>query len=144
MRFDPLKNWDDEQKAAAVKILGFCVAAVTLFILIATVSYLFHWRQDMSLLNDPAMMDASQKVANAAGKLGYRTGHFLVGDCFGLGSFALLVILGALSVRLILHRWVKSLTRTTVLALLGASVSSLVLAYIGVLIGAENAFGGGL
>ena len=42
-----IRNWDESQKASAVKLLGLCVAAVTLFIFIAIVSYLLHWKQDM-------------------------------------------------------------------------------------------------
>ena len=144
MRINPLRNWDDDQRAAAVKILGFCVAAVTLFIFIATLSYLFHWKQDMSLLTDPAMMDSAKEVGNAAGKLGYLVGHLLIGRCFGLGSFALLVILGAVSVRLIVHKWAESLLKTSALTLAGAFTASIILAYIGSLAGLDSAFGGGL
>ena len=93
MRFRIWKSWDEEERAAAVRIAGLCVAALTLFIFISTFSYLFHWREDMSLLGDPAAMDASRAVGNVAGKLGFRTGHLLVCDLFGLGSFSLLIIL---------------------------------------------------
>ena len=144
MRINPLKNWDDEQKAAAVKILGFFIAAITLFILLASVSYLFHWKQDMSLLSNPDMMDSSSEVGNAAGKLGYLTGRFLIGRCFGLGSFAILVILGALSVRLIVHKWAQSLLKTAALTIGGAFTASIILAYLGKIAGLNDLFGGGL
>ena len=78
MRFRIWKSWDEEERAAAVRIAGLCVAALTLFIFISTFSYLFHWQEDMSLLGDPDAMDAGRKVGNAAGKLGFRTGHLLV------------------------------------------------------------------
>ena len=138
------RRWDDRERAVAVKIIGLLVAAVAVFVLIGTVSYLFHWKEDMSLLNDPAMMDAGVRAGNAAGKLGYRTGHLLVCRLFGLGSFALLVILGAVSARLIAGRWHYSLLKTTLVALFGAFVASIVLACIGGFAGAQNAFGGGL
>ncbi len=138
------RGWDDSERAAAVKILGLCVAALAVFVLISTVSYLFHWKQDMSLLKDPSMMDASVKVGNAAGKLGYRTGHLLVCSLFGLGSFALLIILAAVSARLLAGRWHYSLLKTTLITLSGAFVASVLLAYIGGLAGLGNAFGGGL
>ena len=44
------KSWDEEERASAVRIAGLCVAALTLFIFIASLSYLFHWKEDMSLL----------------------------------------------------------------------------------------------
>ena len=139
-----LKHWDERERASAIKITGLLVAAFTVFALIASLSYLFHWKQDMSLLTDPSMMDAANAVGNKAGKLGSRFGHLLVCDLFGLGSFALLVILAAISVRLIVGRWPYSLIKTTVVALSAAVISSLALSFIGKGIGLENAFGGGL
>ena len=122
MRF--WNSWDEEERAAAVRIAGLCVAALTLFIFIATFSYLFHWREDMSLLTDPDAMQTGRDVGNAAGKLGFRTGYLLVCELFGLGSFALLIILTAVSVRLLAHRWPYSLLKTTLVALFGAFISS--------------------
>ena len=138
------QSWDEEERAAAVRIAGLCVAALTLFIFISTFSYLFHWREDMSLLGDPEAMQADRAVGNAAGKLGFRTGHLLVCDLFGLGSFSLLIILTAVSVRLLAHRWPKSLVKTTLIALFGAFLSSAILAFIGRRAGLDLAFGGGL
>ncbi|MBR4585349.1 MAG: DNA translocase FtsK 4TM domain-containing protein [Bacteroidales bacterium] len=138
------KTWDEEERASAVRIAGLCIAALTLFIFIASFSYLFHWKEDLSLLGDPAAMDAGRRVGNAAGKLGFKTGHLLVGDLFGLGSFALLVILAAVAVRLLNRDWAKPLLKTSLIALFGAFVSSLLLAWIGDLAGLQTAFGGGL
>ena len=138
------QSWDEEERAAAVRIAGLCVAALTLFIFISTFSYLFHWREDMSLLGDPDAMQAGRSVGNAAGKLGFKTGHLLVANLFGLGSFALLIILTAVSVRLLSHRWPYSLLKTTLIALFGAFLSSLVLSFIGQRAGLELLFGGGL
>ena len=138
------RSWDEEERAAAVRIAGLCVAALTLFIFISTFSYLFHWQEDMSLLGDPDAMDAGRAVGNAAGKLGFKTGYLLVCELFGLGSFSLLIILTAVSARLLAHRWVNSLVKTTLIALFGAAISSLVLAYAGQLAGLDLLFGGGL
>jgi len=138
------RQWDDKERAVAVKITGLCVAAVAVFVLIASVSYLFHWKEDMSLLGNADMMDAGVRVGNAAGKLGYKTGYLLVCNLFGLGSFALLVILAAISARLIAGRWHYSLIKTTLIALTGSFVIAVLLAYVGSLTGLQNAFGGGL
>ena len=132
-----IRNWDESQRAAAVKLLGLCVAAVTLFILIAIVSYLLHWKQDMSFV-------PGQEVANAAGSLGCRTGKFFVCDFLGLGSVALLVILVVMSVKLLTGRWILSFARTLLLTVTGAFAASLLLAYAGRLAGLQYAFGGGL
>ena len=140
MRF--LSSCDEEDRASAVRITGFVVAAFAIFILIATASYLFHWQQDMSLLT--ASGSEGAEVGNAAGKIGVRTGHLLVCELFGLGSFALLIILTAISVRLIAHKWKQSLLKTTLIALFGAFISSLALAFCGHLASLDNIFGGGL
>ena len=137
-------TWDEQEKASALRITGLCIAALTVFILLSTVSYLFHWQQDMSLLSDPSAMKPSQDVGNAAGKLGFRTGHWLVGQLFGLGSFGLLVILAAISIRLLSDRWHYSLLKTAVIALFGAFISSLLFAFAGKLAGIPYVFGGGL
>ncbi len=138
------KNWDKEEKASAVRILGLVMAALTVFMLIASVSYLFHWKQDMSLLAGADASDAGQAVGNAAGRLGFRTGYLLVCELFGMGSFCLLLILGAVTVRLLLHRWRRSLVKTALIALFGTFISSLLFAYCGRLAGLDDIFGGGL
>ena len=132
-----IRNWDENQKASAVKLLGLAIAALALFFLIAIISYLFHWKQDMSFV-------PGTEVANAAGSLGYRTGKFFICDFLGLGSIALLVILVVMSVRLLTGKWIVSFPRTLLLTLTGAFAASLLLAYVGKLVGAGNAFGGGL
>ena len=129
------KSWDEEERRSAVRILGLCVSALTIFVLIATVSYLFHWQQDMS---------QPEKYANAAGRLGYGAGRLLICDLFGLGSFALLIILTAISVSLLSHKWPYSLIKTTMIALFGAFITSLLLAFINKVAGLPALFGGGL
>lgn len=137
-------SWDEEQRESAVRITGICIAVLTVFILISTVSYLFSWKQDMSLLSADGQELAADDIGNAAGRLGFRTGHLLVGELFGLGSLALPLILGALSVRLLAHKWHYSLLKTFLAALFGALLSSLLLAYFGHLAGIDTVFGGGL
>ncbi|MBR3284966.1 MAG: DNA translocase FtsK 4TM domain-containing protein, partial [Bacteroidales bacterium] len=109
-----------------------------------TVSYLFTWKADMSLLSHPEMMDTGVKVHNAADKLGYKFADFLVGKCFGLGSFAFLVLLFAIAARLLLHKWNQSLLKTALIVLSGAFTTSLVFSCLAGLIGTDKAFGTGL
>lgn len=123
-----------EKKESAAKVLGLAVAVAAVFTLISIISYLLHWQADMN----------AEQVKGAAGSLGYRFGRFLVGDCFGLGSLALLVILAAVSIRLLFHSWHASLLKTAVMTLCDAFVASLVLAFAGHLFGADIVFGGGL
>ena len=138
------KNWDEKERATAVKILGILTAAIAAFVLIASVSYLANWKEDKSVMSEVNMMDGSVEIANAAGKLGYKTGVLLVRNLFGLGSFALLVILVAVAARLIAGKWHWSILKTTMLSVTGAFAVSLPLAFIGIIAGIPDAFDGGL
>ena len=135
------KTWDEEEKAVAVKLTGAFFLVAAIFVFISIVSYLFSWKQDASLLSEGGIME---NATNAAGSLGFRTGHFLVSELFGIGSLALLIILLAISFRLLSGKWQSSLARTGIITLFGAFMASLALSYIGSLLGMETAFDGGL
>lgn len=137
------RNMDDEDKAKLTKTAGFLVALLAVFTLLATISYFFTWKTDQSSLSS-AVGDTSVEVSNMAGKMGYRWADLLVRRWFGLGSLAFVVILFAVSVRLLLHRWHYSMVKTTLLTVTGAMLSSFILAFVSDLSGLGNAFGGGL
>lgn len=138
------KNWDDKQKAKAIRITGLCFAVLALWALIASLSYLFTWKQDQSLLSITGEMSPDIHGHNQGGKIGFHLGRLLMCRWFGIGSFALIVIPVAISVRLLARRWRHSILSTSLTALTGAMAASLVLAFIGDIIGADTAFGGGL
>ena len=135
---------DPDTKSVILKALGLVVGVFTVFTLVATVSYLFTWSTDQSLLSQPDMLDKNVDVANAAGKAGYRWADFLVARFLGLGSFAFIFIMGATAYRLFF--WNKSigLLKTTFIVVSGAFVSSLILAYVSMLFTSDTFFGGGL
>ena len=137
------KNMDEDDKSRLVKSIGFVVAVFTAFTLLATVSYFFTWKVDQSAIAAP-VSDTSVEIRNLAGKLGFRWSDLLVRKWFGLGSLALIIILFAVSVRLLLQRWHYSMLKTILLTVSGALVSSLLLAFISDLAGWGNVFGGGL
>ena len=134
---------DDGDKVRLTKMTGILVALLAVFTLLATVSYFFTWKADQSSLSS-AVGDISVEVSNMAGKMGYRWADLLVRRWFGLGSLAFVVILFAVSVRLLLHRWRYSMVKTTLLTVTGAMLSSFTLAFVSDLSGLGNAFGGGL
>ena len=136
-------SWDDRQKANAIKWTGAVIALFALFTLLSMVSYLFTWKQDQSLLRDPAMMDQAVGVANFGGKLGLKWADLLIFKWFGLGSFAFLILLFAMAVRLLAGRWHRSLLKTAAVTLSGALIASLVFAFIGRLLGMQTLFGAG-
>ena len=134
---------DDGDKVRLTKMTGILVALLAVFTLLATVSYFFTWKADQSSLSS-AVGDISVEVSNVAGKMGYRWADLLVRRWFGLGSLAFVVILFAVSVRLLLHRWRYSMVKTALLTVTGAMLSSFILAFVSDLSGLGNAFGGGL
>lgn len=137
------RNMDDDDKSRLVRVIGLVVALAAVFTLLSTVSYFFTWKADQSSLTS-AVGDTTVEVSNAGGKLGYRWADLLVRKWFGLGSLAFIVILFAVSVRLLLRRWRYSMLKTTLLTFSGALVASFALAFVSDLTGLGNAFGGGL
>ena len=141
----PNAFWTDmpeEKKARWRYTAGWLALVVTLFTLVAVVSYLFTWQADQSVVRDAGMMEKDLPVQNSGGKLGLRWGHFLVAECFGLASLILLVFLAALTVRLLLRRNIP-LTRTLLRTLTGTFIASFLLAYIAPFFGLGTAFGCG-
>ena len=135
---------DPDKKSNILKYTGIAVLVFALFTLLSSVSYLFTWQADQSLLTDPEMMAKGTDVENWGGKLGYRWSRFLVSGCFGLGSFALVFLMGAVAYRLFFWNRHIGLLRTTFVTVSGAFLSSLILAFVSMAFGADTAFGGGL
>ena len=143
-RFSFFSDMEEVRKSNILKYTGVAVTVFALFTLISSVSYLFTWQEDQSLMSHPDMMDKGVEVSNWAGKTGYRWGAFLVARCFGLGSFALIFLMAAVAYRL--FYWKKSigLLRTTFVCVSGTFVSSLILSYVSLKFGADTFFAGGL
>jgi len=133
MRF--WKTWDEEERKAALRIIGLCLAALAVFLFIATVSYMFNWKLDMS---------QHDIVENAAGRLGHLTAKLLVCELFGLGSLVLLAAIVFASVRMLGQKWKGSLIKATVITLLGTFATSLAFALVGKLADMRTVFAGGL
>jgi len=134
-----------EQRKALTKILcGLATSLFALFSLFACVSYLFTWKADQSLLSDPEMMDAGTKVSNVAGKIGYNWSHLLLSDCFGFGSFALVLFLFVAAVKLLSSRWKIGWIRSILTALSAAYISSVVCTFVGNIFGLSSSLGNGL
>lgn len=143
-RFSFLSDMTPEKKTRLSKFIGLACAVFTVCTFVFIISYLFNWSADQSLLTDPDMMDKNVKVANAGGKLGYKWSRFLVEQCFGLGSFALVFMFGAISFRFFFPDRKIGLLRICILSFSGAFLLSLVLAYLSSLFTADTFFGGGL
>lgn len=137
-------RFSEEQIIRGRKVAGIAMAAFAFYTFITVLSYLFTWKADYSLLSEPDMMDHGVTVSNLGGKLGYRWGYFLVTRCFGLGSFALVVLLFAAAARLFFRKRTVGMLKTTMLTVSGAFLVSFICSYLAGLFGSDTAFGGGL
>ena len=143
-RFSFFSNIDPDKKSLILKVLGLIVGIFAIFTLVASVSYLLTWQEDQSIMSAPDMLDKGVEVSNAAGKIGYRWGYFLVCRFLGLGSFALIFLLGVSAFRLFFWNRSIGFLRMTLISVSGAFLSSLILAFISLQFTSDVFFGGGL
>lgn len=144
MKFKFWTSWDDKQKSNAIIGTGVAIGIFALLTLISSISYLFTWKTDKSLLSDPSMLDKYVDVANIGGKMGLKLADTLVGSWFGWGSFALVILLFAISIRLIAGKWRWPLLKTALMTVSGAFVASLLFALIGKFVGLDTLYGSGI
>ena len=142
--FSFFSNIDPDTKSLILKISGLVVGIFAIFTLVASVSYLMTWQEDQSLMSSPDMFDKEVEVSNAAGKIGYRWGHFLVCRFLGLGSFALIFLLAVSAFRLFFWNRSIGFLRMTFITVSGAFLSSLILALVSMQFTSDIFFGGGL
>ena len=134
----------DSRKSSLLKYAGWTVAVFAVITVVSVLSYLFTWHADQSLMSRPDMMDKTVDVQNWGGKLGYRWSSFLVTDCFGLGSLAIVFLFCAVAYRLFFWKKSIGLLKLTFVSLLSAMVSSLALAFVSARFCEDTFFGGGL
>lgn len=133
-----------EKRIRIMKVTGLLVAVFAVFTFVSVTSYLFTWKADQSLLSEHDMLDTSVSVHNMGGKLGYRWGHFLVGRCFGLGSYALVILLSVIFVRLFFRNRSIGIVKSVIETVSGALLVSVILSFVSSLAGPDTVFGGGL
>ncbi len=127
-----------------IRILtGVLIATFTVFAFLSCISFLIHWKEDMSCASGWAVFDSGFSVDNAAGLLGHQFATVMVGQALGVGSFVLFAILALVSIRLIFGKFKAGFLKITV-AILGASVlTSVSASYLGRLQGNEDLLAGG-
>lgn len=96
--------WKDERLRI---ILGITTLIMAVFTFIALFSYLFTWKSDQSKLDldfYSFITDSAITVENWLGKTGALLAHRLIYKWFGLGSFALVLIMVVLGLRFLRYR----------------------------------------
>ena len=122
---------------------GALLVALTVFAYISSISYLIHWKTDMSCTMGLAASDADLTVENALGLTGHMFADLMIRQFLGIGSFVLFAVLAVIFLRCTFGFFRENLFRITA-AVLGASVIvSIAAAFIGRLFNAEAALAGG-
>ncbi len=88
-----LKTKDPKKIEFRNKVIGSFVLLFTIFIFLASISYMFSWRADQSILNDSVknlLFGFNGNIPkNFMGKLGALSAHLFIYNGFGLGAFFL-------------------------------------------------------
>ena len=97
------------------KVIGVLLLVFTVFISVASLSYLSSWRADQSILNSGISefaFDIKENIpANIMGKLGALAAHFFIYNGFGIGAFFLYPIFGILGYNLYFsNKWAVPFT----------------------------------
>ena len=119
----------EENRRIVRIVLGVLFGILTLYTLVALVSYVFTWTADQSLRFDSQMFSMDTVAENAGGKVGYLWANLLISKLFGFGAFAIPVFLGFLTVYCFRIKKVN-LLRVFLLCAFGAIIFSVLLAYI--------------
>ena len=79
-------------------LLGIFLACIGVYIAVSFISYFTDCMKDQALVNN-SPIGFSPDVSNAGGEGGARLSEFLINECFGLGSFVIVVWLFAMSLK---------------------------------------------
>ena len=131
-------------RKSILKISGVAVALIAFYALISSLSYLFTWKADQSLLIGEQLAGQGAEAVNAGGRTGAGLGNMLIARWCGLGSFALVAAVFVIAVRMIFGRREFPVLKTVVLAVTASMVLSFLLSFVSRTAGLDTVFGGGL
>lgn len=97
------------------RVVGLFLLLSALFLLVSFVSFFFTWKLDQSHLSGSwweFLSDPEIRVENWLGKIGVLASHFFIHSGFGITSFAIVLILGLVGLRILFKTWVLNI-RTT-------------------------------
>lgn len=124
-------------------ITGLFFAALSVYTLVALLSYLFTWAEDQSLLTRPDAWNAIVPVENGAGKLGFFWSNLLLSKLFGLGAFIIPFFFAAVAIYSLKIKRVR-LLRVFFLTLYGAIILSLLFSFVFSFTKFDDWFGNGV
>lgn len=119
------------------------MVALAVFAYISSISYLIHWKTDMSCTMGLAASDAGLTVENILGMTGHMFADLMIRQLLGIGCFVLFAIPAVVFLRCFFGFFRENLFRI-IAAVLGASaIVSITAAFVGRLFDAETALAGG-
>ena len=93
-------------------VIGLLFVMFSVYLLLAFSSFFFTGSEDQSIIDSgtaQSLSDINNQVKNYAGSRGAQLASYLINDCFGLGSFFILVFLAVAGLKLmrvhIFHLW---------------------------------------
>ncbi len=117
------------------KIVGTISLLISIFLLIAFISYLFTWNEDQSQVMNKGVAflfadrDAT-KVSNLLGRLGAFSSHHLIYGGFGIASFLFCTFFFVVGINLLLRRRVFSIWRNLKYVTIGLLIVSVTLSFL--------------
>jgi S-DNA-T family DNA segregation ATPase FtsK/SpoIIIE len=117
--------------------LGICLILISIFLLIAFISYLVNGPEDQSLVmnnTDQEIRESARESQNWVGYLGAQASHWLIYRWFGIAAFLLPPFLFLVGFRWTFKFSLTSLTRYSVFALFFTAWLGLLTGYIVILI----------
>ena len=109
-------------------VFGVFIFTAAIFLLISFYSFLMHWKEDQSILNN--FPDKSFSAKNLLGKLGANISDFFVYDGFGIATFLFPILLFFTGLYIILNIPVRQLFKSWINGILSMIWLSLGLAYL--------------
>ncbi|MGB0404330.1 MAG: DNA translocase FtsK 4TM domain-containing protein [Salibacteraceae bacterium] len=115
-RVSPLKKFRQFVISDKVRrITGLLTLLFSFYLLVAFTSFLFTWKLDQDLLFGSwgeLFSNPEIEVANWLGKLGALTSHIFINNWFGISSFAFIIILALLGLKILLNISLLPLAKT--------------------------------
>lgn len=136
-----------ERKSLIIKVSALMIFVFAVFSLIASISYLFTWKADQSLLSELNHFSQNVEVSNGGGKLGYMWGRFLIADSFGLAGIVWIGVMFWGAFRMFFKKdetESPKFVKVAFMSLAGTFLLSLLFAFLSHMLSADTWLEGGL
>jgi S-DNA-T family DNA segregation ATPase FtsK/SpoIIIE len=109
-------------------LFGILITGFAVYLLISCISYLFSWKEDLSLANSD-VITGSEVVKNKGGRSGHFLSSLIIQFGYGFGAFFIPLIFGAIGLRMLNFPKIKPFILSVKFAF-AAIITSLLLSYI--------------